>query len=111
MPDYLSRMSWRMSGGVFGQRPHRPYFQPQYARKQYPTRTGGHSVAAPLTICGGSALPWQRVRCCGDTSKATDEHHSNYKSKLTAYLARKSKIPLSACGLVSRARGVCASFE
>jgi hypothetical protein len=45
MPDYLSSMSWRMSGGVFGQPPPRPYFQPQYTRKQYPTRTGGHSVS------------------------------------------------------------------
>src|SRR5215472_17113346 len=45
MPDYLSSVGWRMSGGVFGQPPHRPYFQPHYARKQYPTRTGRQSVA------------------------------------------------------------------
>ena len=44
---------------------------------------------------GGPALPWRRVRCCCGTSKATDVDHSNYKSKLIAYLARKSKIPLS----------------
>ena len=94
MPDYLSSMSWRMSGDVFGQPPARPYLQLQYARKQYPTRTGGHSIAigehdsgAPHNW-GAPALPWRRVRCCCGTSRATDEHHS--RSKL-AYLARKSK--------------------
>jgi hypothetical protein len=99
MPDYLSSMSWRMSGGVFGQPPRRPYFQTQYARKQYPTRTGLNSVAIGER---DSASQLGRTRLALATGprllrhfQATDEHHSNYKSKLIAYLARKSKILLS----------------
>jgi len=63
-------------------------FQSQYARKQCPTRTGRHGVAideldpvVPYTW-GGAALPWRRARWCCATSRATDEYHSSYKSKL-----------------------------
>ena len=101
MPDYLSSMSWRMSGDVFGQPPARPYLQLQYARKQYPTRTGGHSIAigehdsgAPHNW-GGPALPWRRVRYSCGTSRAMDEHHSRYMNKLIAYFSTEIQILLS----------------
>ena len=93
MPDYLSSMSWRMFGGTLFPAPIRwetiSDKDTSAQRRDRRTRVGARHNR------GGPALPWRRVHCCCGTSRATDEHHSNYNSKLMAYLARKSKILLS----------------